>query len=190
MNPIFRFRVNVVFHLAPPIIAAAIIEQSSCTNRRYPRGNCSITSSNIRSYAHRAFVPIGPRATLGLGVTFNRLLRLIARIPSSRKSQMVFRMFEANSSRNSSNLSLCIFILGNSRSSHRSVWGAVIAYFVLFFVCIVSVTPKSTCPPLTSFSEVRSSRRINLSVVRLRLLLPDSAAGASFLVFGVFTLAL
>jgi hypothetical protein len=26
--------------------------------------------------------------------------------------------------------------------------------------------------------------------VRLRLLLPDSAAGASFLVFGVFTLAL
>jgi hypothetical protein len=111
-NPIFRFRVNVVFHLAPPIIAAAIIEQSSCTNRRYPRGNCSITSSNIRSYAHRAFVPIGPRATLGLGVTFNRLLRLIARIPSSRKSQMVFRTFEANSSRNSSNLSLCIFILG------------------------------------------------------------------------------
>jgi len=32
--------------------------------------------------------------------------------------------------------------------------------------------------------------RINLSLVRLRLLFPDSAAGALFLFFGVFTLRL
>ena len=121
-NPIFRFRINVVFHLAPLFFAAAIIEQSSCTNRRYPRGNWSITSSNIRSYVDRAFGPIGPRATLGLGVTCNRLLRLIARIPSSRRSQMVFRMFEASSSRNSSNLSLCILILEEQPLLTLSGW--------------------------------------------------------------------
>ena len=40
-----------------------------------------------------------------------------------------------------------------------------------------------------SCSGIRSPRRINLSFVRLRLLSPDSAAGA-FLFFGVFTLAL
>ena len=101
----------------------------------------------------------------------------------SRKSQMVFRMFEASSSRNSSNL----FLGEQPLLTPFGFWGAVIAYFGLFFVCIVSVTPKSTCPPLTSFSGIRSSRRINLPFVRLRLLLPDSAAGASFWVFGVFT---
>ena len=37
---------------------------------------------------------------------------------------------------------------------------------------------------------MRSSRRINLSLVRLGLLFPDSAAGVFFLLFGVFTFAL
>jgi hypothetical protein len=51
-----------------------------------------------------------------------------------------------------------------------------------------SVTPKGKRPPLTSFSGIKSSRRINLSFVRLRVLIPDSVAGAFFLSFGVFTL--
>ena len=60
-----------------------------------------------------------------------------------------------------------------------------------FFVWVVSLTPKSTwCPPSTSFSGMRSLRRINLSLVRLRLLPSDSAAGAFFFVFDVLTLAL
>jgi len=64
-------------------------------------------------------------------------------------------------------------------------------YFGLFGRGVVSVKPKGNWrPPLTSFSGIRSSRRINLSLVRLRLLLSDSAAGASFLFFGVFTLFL
>jgi len=63
-------------------------------------------------------------------------------------------------------------------------------YLGLFLVC-VGLTPKgSCCPPLTSFSGIRSSRRINLSAVRLRLLIPDSSAGAFFLFFGAFTLFL
>jgi hypothetical protein len=62
-------------------------------------------------------------------------------------------------------------------------------YFLFSLVCVVSVIPKSNRrPPLTSFSGIRSSRRINLSLVRLRLLFPDSAARAFFLSFGVFTL--
>jgi hypothetical protein len=56
------------------------------------------------------------------------------------------------------------------------------------FLVAVSVTPKGKRPPLTSFSGIKSSRRINLSFVRLRPLISDSAAGASFLFFGVFTL--
>ena len=64
-------------------------------------------------------------------------------------------------------------------------------YFGLFGRCAVSVTPKGNWrPPLTSFSGIRSSRRINLSLVRLRLLIPDSVAVAFFLFFGVFTLGL
>ena len=38
--------------------------------------------------------------------------------------------------------------------------------------------------------EPNSAGRINLSAVRLRLLFPDSAAGAFFLFFGAFTLAM
>ena len=63
-------------------------------------------------------------------------------------------------------------------------------YFGLFGRCVVSVTPKGNRPPLTSFSGIRSSRRINLSLVRLRRLIADSVAVAFFLFFGVFTLRL
>jgi len=62
--------------------------------------------------------------------------------------------------------------------------------FGLFGRCVVSVTPKGNRPPLTSFSGIRSSRRINLSLVRLRRLIADSVAVAFFLFFGVFTLRL
>ena len=70
---------------------------------------------------------------------------------------------------------------------------AIFSNYVFFglFGCIVSVTPKGTCcPPLTSFSGIRSLRRINLPFARFRFLLPDSAAGAFFLFFGVFTFVL
>jgi hypothetical protein len=64
-----------------------------------------------------------------------------------------------------------------------------IIYFGLFV--FGSVTPKgSLCPPLTSFSGIRSSRRINLSLVRFRLLFSESSADALFLFLGVFTSAL
>jgi hypothetical protein len=53
-------------------------------------------------------------------------------------------------------------------------------YFPFSLICILSVRPKGTCrPPLTSCSRIGSSRRINLSLVRLRLF-PGSAAGAFF----------
>jgi len=82
---------------------------------------------------------------------------------------------------------------GNSRPSHSSGVGGghffPICLFWSFVVGDVSVTPKSTWwPPLTSFSGIKSLRWINLPFVRLRLLFPDSAAGAFFLSFGVFTL--
>lgn len=86
---------------------------------------------------------------------------------------------------------------GNSRLSYllgcggRYFFDQEVLFVGLFVVCAVSVIPKGTCcPPLTSFSGIKSSRGINFSLVRLRLLIPDSAAGAFFLFFGVFTLAL